>query len=148
MNNIVSIDFDDKNKTNSTNCYSLTSGDKLLHQVIKSAKNIHMMLKPGLPKCVYQLKLYNDLLKKGLRLQTEMSALNLAVRQETARELIIVDETLVIECIIENRINSHHHKRIMFDLENNGYETGMLINFSDDMESEVVSVLNNGSVFH
>ncbi len=148
MNNIVHVNFDDKNKTRSTSYFSSTDSEKLMSYVIESAKNIHMMLKPGLPKCVYQLKLYNDLLKKGFQLQTEMSALNLAVKQETARELIIVDESLIIECVVENQISRHQHKRIMFDLENNGYETGLLINFSDEIESEMVTVLNHGSVFH
>jgi len=148
MNNIVHINFNDKNKASSTSCYSSTDSNKLVSYVIESAKNIHMTLKPGLPKCVYQLKLYNDLLKKGFQLQTEMSALNQAVKQETARELIIVDDSLIIECIVEHQINSHHHKRIMFDLENNGYEAGLLINFSDEMMNEVVTASNQNSVFH
>jgi len=148
MNNIVHINFDNKNKTLSDWPCSSTDIDKLIFDIIDSAKNIHHLLKPGLPKCVYQLKLYNDLLKKGFQLQIEMSVLNLAVKQETARELIIINESLIIECLIEDKINDHHHRRIMFDLENNGYVKGLLINFSDEMQSNMVSTINNHSVFH
>jgi len=148
MNNIVHINFDKKNKTPSDWHCSANDIDKLIFDIIASAKSIHSLLKPGLPKCVYQLKLYNDLLKKGFQLQTEMSVLNLAVKQETARELIIINESLIIECLIEDKINDHHHKRIMFDLENNGYAKGLLINFSDEMQNNMVSIANNHSVFH
>lgn len=148
MNNILHINSDNKNNTNTTWCYSASDNNKLIFDIIESAKTIHTILKPGLPKCVYQLKLYNDLLKKGFQLQTEMSSLNIAVRQETARELIIVNECLIIECIVESEINDHYHKKIMFDLENNGYAKGLLINFSDEMQSDMVTTINHCSVFH
>lgn len=145
MNNILTKNPDKKNLAC---CYSSENNNELIFNVIDSAKIIHMALKSGLPKCVYQLKLYNDLLKKGFRLQTEMSALNLAVKQEAARELLIVNESLIIECIIENKIHDHYHKRIMFDLENNAYAKGLLINFSDELQSSVVTTISHCSVFH
>lgn len=145
MNNILHTNSD---KKNAAWCYSSADNYGLIFDVINSAKNIHAILKPGLPKCVYQLKLYNDLLKKGFQLQTEMSALNLAVKQETSRELLIVNESLIIECIVENKIHAHYHKKIMFDLENNGYTKGLLINFSDEMQSDMVTTGKHCSVFH
>jgi len=148
MNNIVHINFDNKNKTPSDWHCSSTDIDKLIFDIIASAKSIHHVLKSGLPKCVYQLKLYNDLLKKGFQLQTEMSVLNLAIKQEIARELIVINNALIIECLTEDEINHHHHKRIMFDLENNGYAKGLLINFSDEMQSRTLSTEKNHSVFH
>ena len=145
MNNILHINSD---KKNAAWCYSSADNYELIFDVINSAKNIHAILKPGLPKCVYQLKLYNDLLKKGFQLQTEMSALNLAVKQESSRELLIVNESLIIECIVESKIHAHYHKKIMFDLENNGYTKGLLINFSDEMKSDMVTTEKHCSVFH
>ncbi len=148
MNNIVHINFDNKNKTPSDWHDSSGDTDKLIFDIVASAKNIHGILKPGLPKCVYQLKLYNDLLKKGFQLQIEMSVLNLAVKQETARELIVINDAVIIECLVEDKINPHHHKRVMFDLENNGYAKGLLINFADEMQSGMVSNENTLTVFH
>ncbi len=145
MNNILHINSD---KKNAVWRYSSADNYELIFDVINAAKNIHAILKPGLPKCVYQLKLYNDLLKKGFQLQTEMSALNLAVKQESRRELLIVNESLIIECIVENKIHAHYHKKIMFDLENNGYTKGLLINFSDEMQSDIVTTGKHCSVFH
>lgn len=147
MNNIE-FNFDDKNITNFAWMYSTNNIDKLIFDVIESAKSVHLSLNPGLPKCVYQLKLYNDLLKKGFHLQIEMSALNLAVKQEAARELIIVNQRLVIECVADNQTNDHYHKRIMFDLENNDYRKGLLINFSDEMQSDIIATDKHHSVFH
>ncbi len=145
MNNILHINSD---KKNAVWRYSSADNYELIFDVINAAKNIHAILKPGLPKCVYQLKLYNDLLKKGFQLQTEMSALNLAVKQESSRELLIVNESLIIECIVENKIHARYHKKIMFDLENNGYTKGLLINFSDEMQSDIVTTGKHCSVFH
>ncbi len=78
MNNTVYINSDDSNidKTNSIWCHSSTYIGKLISEVINTASNIHLTLKPGMPKCVCRLKLYNVLLKKDFQLQTEMSVLN------------------------------------------------------------------------
>jgi GxxExxY protein len=142
------INFDDKNKTATSWSYTSADIEKLTFDVIESARNIFQTLKPGLPRCVYQLKLYNDLLKKGFHLQTETSALSLAVSREFERELIIVNGTLVIECTIENETLNDHRKRVMFDLENNGYTNALLLNFAGDMHCEMITVSNHHSVFH
>jgi len=149
MNNIVSINTkNNKNRTGSGSCYSSTDIENLIFEVTQSAANIHRALKAGLPKCVYQLKLYNDLLKKGFRLQTKMSVLNLAVKQEAERELIIVNDSLVIECIAENAIDERCRKKVMFDLENNGYARGLLINFSDEIQSHIIATVKHNSAIH
>jgi len=149
MNNIVSINTKNNNDRTGTGCrYSTTDIENLIFEVTESARNIHRTLKAGLPKCIYQLKLYNDLSKKGFQLQTEMSVLNLAVRQEAERELIIVNGLLVIECIVENRIDGQYRKRVMFDLENNGYARGLLINFSDELQSHMIATLNHNPAIH
>lgn len=148
MNNIVHINLEDKNKTNPASGNSSTDVDRLLIDVVASANDIHHSLKPGMPGYVYQLKLYNDLLKKGFQLQTEMSALNIAVTDEADRELIIVNEVLVIECIAGTDINDHCHKKIMLDLENNGYEKGLLINFSDPVQYNVIKSKHHASMVH
>ncbi len=148
MNNVVHVDFKKNNLTGSMCRYSSTDIDKLASAVMASIKNIYKTLKPGLPKCVYQLKLYNDLLKKGFKLQMEMSMLNRAVKYEVTRELIIVDEILVIECVVDNEIIDHHQKRVMFDLENNSYAKGLLINFSDEIQKDMITVIDRSSVFH
>lgn len=147
MNNTMHINFDD-DKKNSTWAYRSTDIDKLIIEVMQAGKEIHLALKQGLPKCVYQLALYNDLLKKGFHLQTEMSVLSLALKKEAARELIIVNDILVIECVVESKIHSHHHKRIMFDLENKAYIKSLLINFSSEMQSYMLINKNYNAVIH
>jgi len=78
MNNIVYINSDDSktDKTNSIWCHASRYTGKLISEVINTASNIHLTLKPAPPKCVYRLKLYNVLLKNDFQRQTEMSVLN------------------------------------------------------------------------
>lgn len=122
--------------------YSPHEIDTLSEVVTKTAKNIYLSLKPGLPKCVYQLKLFNQLVKKGFQLEMEISMLNQCAKNEPVRELIIVNESLVVECIAENEVIDHYQKRIMFDLENTNNEVGLLINFAVSMQQiEITKVV-------
>lgn len=149
MNNIVSINTKKNNDRTGTGCgYSSTDIATLIFEVNESARKIHRTLKAGLPKCIYQLKLYNDLLKKGFQLQTEMSVLNLAIKHEAERELIIVNGSLVIECIVEESTDHQYRKKVMFDLENNGYDRGLLINFSDELQSQMIATAKHNPAIH
>ncbi len=152
MNNIVHINCDENNGVQTGHChsshYDTEDIDKLTYVVISSAKSIYSKMGPGLPKCIYQLNLYNDLLKKGLQLQTEVSMLNHCVKNETDRELIIVNEKILIECVVEDDINYHFQKRLMFDLENTSHTKGLLINFHETKQDDMITVVDITSVFH
>lgn len=124
----------DEKSLNDTWHYSPLEVDKLSEVVSKAAKNIYSSLTPGLPKCVYQLKLFNHLVKKGFHLEIEKSMLNQCAENEPVRELIIVNKILMVECIAENEVIDHFQKRIIFDLENTNNEVGLLINFAARMQ--------------
>jgi len=130
-----------KGKTSSKQCCLTADIDRLIFDVLDTARSIHHSLKSGLPKCIYQLKLTNKLIKNGFQLHTEKSVLKLAVTQESDRELIIVNDSLIIECVSENAMNDRCQKRLVFDLENNGYANGLLINFNHLMQTRLV--INN-----
>ena len=51
---------------------------------------------------------------------------------------------LVIECIVDVMAINHHQKRIIFDLQNNGHEMGLLINFNTDIHNiDITRVYQN-----
>jgi GxxExxY protein len=150
MHDIEHINFDNKknNRTDTMYRYSSNDTNKLAYIISAAAEKIYMTLKPGLPKCVYQLMLYNDLLKKGLLLQTETSMLNPCTKHEPEKELIIVNGMLVIECFVNNEMTDYYQKRAIFNLKNNNYEKSMLINFSDEKEDDLITMMDHVSVLH
>lgn len=137
MNDMTHENRDDqktKQRYSSLDNY-LVDINELTNEVIAVATSVKRALIPGVPKSVYQLKLFNYLIKKGFQLETEASMLNDCVNNEPERELLIVNGMLIIECIVDiNEIN-HHQKRIVFDLQNNGHVMGLLINFNTDMQN-------------
>jgi len=118
---------------------SLIDINELSNDVIAAVASVRLALKPGFPKSVYQLMLFNNLIKKGCQLETEISMLNHCVKNEPDRELIIVNGMLVIECILDDKLINHYQKRIMFDLQNNGLAMGLLINFNADMQKNRIT---------
>ena len=122
--------------------------DTLFNGVIAAADSIYKTLSLGLPKSVYQLKLINILTKQGFQLETETSRLHYCVEKEPARELIIVNGTLVIECFVEDEMADHYHRRIVFDMTNNNYEMGLLINFGADMKNNGITKVMHTPVSH
>lgn len=118
---------------------SLIDVDELTNDVVSAVTCINSELKQGVPKSVYQLKLLNSLIKNGFRLETEASMLNHCVKSEPDRELIIVNGLLVIECIMDDNVSRYSHKRIMFDLQNNGHAIGLLINFNKNMQNKGIT---------
>lgn len=146
MNDIVHSNWSDQNnnQSNSGWNYSSTNIVELSESVVEAAKYIYSTLMPGLPKCVYQLKLFNFLVKKGFQLEMESSMLNHCAECEPNRELIIVNNSIVIECIFDNDVTDHHQKRIIFDLQNRNNSLGLLLNFGSDLQGiELKKVFNN-----
>lgn len=122
--------------------------DDLCGTVIEAVNQVYRNLVPGLPKSVYQLNLLKYLASKGLQLETEDSALTRCITDEHEREIIIVNDLLVLECIVEEKIISHFQKRIMFDIENNDHAMGLLINFGKDFQGNSVEKIYQNSLSH
>lgn len=89
------------------------------------------ILGPNLPACVYQLKVHNELIKKGFQLQEKKSILHHCVENEPVRSLVVVNKLLVIDYISTDYATGCHRDKIRFDLQNNDYEMGLLINISE-----------------
>jgi len=113
--------------------YSLIDVDELSGFVINTAKEAYRTLGSGLPICVYQLKLFNDLTKEGLKLKSGKSMLNHHAEENGVRNLIVVNDVLVVEYISSVIMSGRHEKIIQLD---NNYAMGLLVNISEDKKSE------------
>ena len=121
--------------------YPVISLDELTNHSIEVIRKTYKKLGFGLPECIYKFKIYNELTKKNLQLQTEESMLNFGVKDIAARSLIIVNETLLIEFIDSVMEIDACQKRVKFDLENNNYTSGLLISRNvDRAELDILTV--------
>ncbi len=134
--------------------YSLIDVDELCGFVTTTAKEIYQTLGPGLPVCVYQLKLFNDLTKKGLSLRSGKSMLGSCdedkTRAETERvqNLIIVNDVLVIEYIASTNMSEKCKETIKSDLKNNNFAMGLLINISEKENNIEVKHIHQNYIAH
>ncbi len=103
--------------------------ETLTNAVIDIARNICSTLGAGLPVSVYRMVLLKQLNMLGLQLQTESSVLSRCANGEPEREIVIVEGRLVIECALSDEVDEVARKRLVFDVEANDYEVGVLINF-------------------
>ena len=121
--------------------------DAIGESVICAAEYIVSLLSHGLPKSVYQLTLFNLLTKQGFKLQTQLSESQGSLNKNRQKEIIIVNEKLVIECVVQDEPISDAQRRLMFDYDNNSV-TGLIVNFGDcHSESSITRVYQN-SVLH
>ncbi len=99
--------------------------------VSDTARSVARKLGKGLPKSIYQMTLLKQLAQIGFSLEHEHSSLG--SRRDRARDIIIINHALVIECIVEAALRPEMLKvytsRLMFDVETSGYDMGLVINF-------------------
>ena len=107
--------------------YRLMDLEELTNTVMMALQQVYMELGEGLPDCVYQLKLHNELLKKGFQLQEEALALDHYAENEPVRSQAIINEVLVIEYTTGGCSTDHCRKRMTFDLEGKNYADGLLM---------------------
>ncbi len=125
----------------------LLDADVISESVICAAEYVASLLSYGLPKSVYQLTLFNLLSKQGFKLQIQNSEKIGGLEECRKKEIIIVNEILVIECVVQKDLISDSQRRLMFDHDNNSV-TGIIVNFGDcPIENSIIKVYQN-SVLH
>lgn len=106
--------------------HPLLNEEKLADDVATALQKIYLELGEGLPDCVYQLKLHNELTKQGFQLQAEKVMLNHSIKPESARSLMVTNDVLVSEYVTYSRTTDQIKKRLTFDLEKKNYASGLL----------------------
>lgn len=119
--------------------YSLIDIDELSIAITVAAKETFETLGSGLPTFVYQLKLFNVLTKNGLELKSDKSVLNDNAELNNIKNLIIVNDVLIIEYISTKNIKTQSEETIKTYLNDNNYAMGLLVKIKqDDIELSII----------
>lgn len=109
--------------------------EQLAHVVNDTANDVCQLMGEGFPRSAYQLALFNHLAQMGLMLRTLSPSIHPGVPGAAERELIVVDDRLVVECILEHGLNADmlqvYKSRLALDVGTNGYEMGLVIDFGE-----------------
>src|SRR5690606_3946450 len=104
------------------------NADTLTENVIGAAIEVHKRLGPGLLESAYQICMCNELQHRNLRFQTEMElpveyrGVKLAVGY---RVDMIVEEQLLLELKVVNRIEPVHKAQLLTYLRLSGRRRGL-----------------------
>lgn len=126
--------------------FRLMDLEELTNTVMMTLQQIYLELGKGLPDCVYQLKLHNELIKQGFQLQEEALTIEDCGQNEAARSQVIVNEVLVIEYTTGSNGTDHCQKRMIFDLEGKNYVDGLLM-VGEKKKISVTEVKKN-NIYH
>jgi GxxExxY protein len=102
-------------------------------KVVEAALAVHSALGPGLLEGVYEICLFHELQKRGLKVDRQVNlpviydGLNL---EEGLRLDMLVEETLVLELKAVEEILPVHLAQILTYLKLSGRRLGLLINFN------------------
>ncbi len=122
--------------------YRLMDLEALTNTVMMALQQIYLELGTGLPDCVYQLKLQNELIKKGFQLQEEPLTLDHYAENDPVRSQVIINEVLVIEYTTAD----HCQKRMTFDLEGKNCADGLLM--ADENKKIRVTDVKQSNIYH
>jgi GxxExxY protein len=106
---------------------------KLTHEIIGSAIEVHKLLGPGLLESAYEECLQYELMKKGLKTERQKSipikykeiSLNCGYRID-----LLVEDTVVVELKSVDSINTIHEAQILTYMKFAKKQIGLLINFN------------------
>ncbi len=126
--------------------YRLMDLEELTHTVLMTLQQIYLELGKGLPDCVYQLKLHNDLIKLGLRLQESALTVDHNAQNEAVSSQLIVNEVLVIEDVTAGNAADFCQKRMTFDLEGENYADGLLM--ADEKKKISITEVRRSNIYH
>ena len=100
--------------------------------VVDAAMKVHSALGPGLFESAYAACLRHELVKRGLRVQSEvpLPVVYDGVRLEAGYRLdLVVEDTVVVELKAIEELAPIHQAQIISTLELSGKPIGLLINF-------------------
>lgn len=114
--------------------------------VINAAITIHRELGPGLLESVYEVILFNELLKRGLNVTRQVS-IPIEYRgtrfDEGFRADMIVEKKVILELKSIDKLNNAHKKQLLTYLKLTGLKLGYLLNFGEEtMKQGIIRTVN------
>lgn len=115
--------------------------------IVDAAILVHRELGPGLLETVYEVILVDELRKRGLRAERQVSV-PITCREkrfnEGFRADIIVQEKVIIELKSVETVTNAHKKQLLTYLKLTGMRLGYLLNFSNAMMKQGITRIVNG----
>ena len=116
-------------------------------EVVDAAIAVHRELGPGLLETVYEIVLLDELRRRGLSAERQVS-IPIVCRgvlfDEGFRADIIVEDSVIIELKSVERITNAHKKQLLTYLKLTGINLGYLLNFGAAlMKSGITRTVNN-----
>ena len=111
-----------------------------------AAIEVHRVLGPGLLESVYEAALAQELLWRGLSVQTQVPLpvvykgvnLNIGYRMD-----LVVEERIVVELKSVEKLERVHAKQLTSYLKLSGHKVGLLINFNEALLKDGLKRLVN-----
>jgi GxxExxY protein len=104
----------------------------LSYKIMGAIFEVHKELGPGFLESVYEKALVEELLSKGLKVETQKS-INLRYKDKKIglhRLDLVVEGKVVVELKTVERFSIHHKAQLTSYLKASGYKLGILVNFS------------------
>jgi GxxExxY protein len=115
--------------------------------IVDSAINIHKELGPGLLETVYEIILTDELRKRGLLPERQVS-IPITFRghqfEEGFKADIIVNQKVIIELKSLEKVNDAHKKQLLTYLKLTGLKLGFLMNFGEALMKDGINRIVNG----
>jgi GxxExxY protein len=115
--------------------------------VVDAAIKVHRALGPGLLETVYEVVLYHELQKRGLRVERQIS---ISIQydgiqfDEGFRADIIIEGKVILELKSLEHTTAAHRKQIQTYLKLTGCKLGFLLNFGEALMKEGITRAVNG----
>ena len=110
-----------------------TREDKLSHEIIGAAIEVHRHLGPGLLESIYETCLAREFALRGVKLerQKDLPIEYKGVRLDVGYRLdFLVEGCVVVEVKAVDELAPVHAAQVLSYLKSGGYRLGMLINFN------------------
>ena len=104
--------------------------------IVDAALRVHKMIGPGLLESVYEIILADELIRRGLRVQRQVS-IPIVFEQRTFedgfRADLLVEDMVIVEIKSVEQLARVHKKQLLTYLKLSGKKVGLLINFGGEL---------------
>ena len=123
------------------------SENQVATQIVDACYKIHTTLGPGLLESAYEVVLFHELRKRGLKVerQVQVPILYDGVRiEEGFRADLIVEDTVIVELKSVEELARVHSKQLLTYLRLADKRLGLLVNFGAELIKDGIKRVANG----
>jgi len=117
--------------------------------IVDTVIAIHKNLGPGLLETVYEVVLINELKKRSLSVERQMS-IPIEYQgikfDEAFRADIVIERKVILELKSIEAVTKAHKKQVLTYFKLTGYKLGYLLNFGEALMKDGISRIINGNI--